>query len=165
MTKDMAFESGRLFYCGINLTDTDNIVRWRSDPELIKYFRTTIPITKESHLNWYENLYIKDPTRFDFVIVEKESRVGIGTVGAANIDRADGSFEISYMIGEPNFQRKGYASEAIAAMLRFMRSEGIRTAIAEIHKDNTASVNMVQKLGFTERFCNGDFIKFIYFED
>jgi len=160
MNKQESFESERLLYRGINELDTECLVRWRSEPELIRFFRNPEPITLRSHLEWFSNSYMKNDFRFDFIIFEKSSERCIGTVGVSAIDLSAGACEISYMIAEFDFRRKGFAQEAVSAMMGKMIRENIRTFFAEIHKDNLASINMVRKLGFSFSSQCGDFIMF-----
>lgn len=91
---------------------------------------------------------MRDFGRFDFIIVEKQSQRPIGTVGINHIDLGKCSCEISYMIAEPAFQRKGYAVEAIAAMMDTAMREGICRFFAEVHSQNAASRRTIEKLGY-----------------
>jgi RimJ/RimL family protein N-acetyltransferase len=150
MNKQDVFESERLFYRGINELDSDCLVKWRSNPELIKYFRNPTPITRENHINWYENLYLNNLSRYDFIIIEKISNRKIGTIGVSFIDYEKDACEISYMIAEFDFQRKGFASEAILAIMSKMNEEKVCNFYVEIHKDNVASIQVCKKLGFAK---------------
>ena len=160
MTKQDIFKSERLSYRGINEKDSDCLVRWRSNPELIRFFRNTEPISLKSHTEWYNNSYKSNNSRFDFIIIEMESNAEIGTIGVNDVDCSAGSCEISYMIGEIVFQRKGYASESVLAMMKRMGQEHISRFYAEIHKENKASIDMIRKLGFAQCSQRDDFIVF-----
>ena len=147
MRKDHTFTSERLYFRGISEQDTDALVRWRSDPDVIRYFRNPTPVTREGHLKWLTGSYQNNPDRHDFIVIEKESESPIGTVGLNMSD--DGLCEVSYMIAEPGFQRRGYAVEAIRAVMDEAQKEGIHAFMAEIHRDNTASIRTIERLGFT----------------
>lgn len=158
MLKSDTFESERLFFRGINETDTEHLVKWRLDETVIHYFRNPAPITKEGHLQWYEQSYLKNSERYDFMIIEKDSGQAIGTVGVNRINNDEQSCEISYMIAEPSFQRKGYAKESVTAMMEKMILQEIRRFYAEIHVDNIASIQTVSRLGFTRCEDNQPFL-------
>ena len=143
------FESERLYFRGINETDTDCLVAWRSNPEIIRYFRQPRPITKETHERWYKNVYSQSSDRFDFIITEKKTKKAIGTVGVSHIDHRHSSCEISYMIAERDYQRRGYAVEAITAIMQEMIAEHICCFFAEVHKENLASRRTIEKLKYT----------------
>lgn len=148
MNKDSTFMSERLYFRGINETDTDRLVAWRSAPEVIRYFKQPKPLTKENHEKWYENVYCQNLSRFDFIIMEKESKEAIGTVGVGCVNYEKRSCEISCMIAESDFQRKGYAVEAIAAMMKMMMKEDITCFFAEVHRENIASRKTIEKLKY-----------------
>jgi RimJ/RimL family protein N-acetyltransferase len=161
MNKHDTFDSERLYYRGINEEDTDCLVKWRSKPEVYKYFKNPVPITKESHNQWYENSYLHDLLRYDYIIFDKAKAIKekIGCIGVSKINIPDKCFEISYIIGEA-FQRRGYATESIVTILCKMRSEGFTTVYADIHKNNIASIKTIQKLNFIESSRQGDFIMY-----
>ena len=65
---------------------------------------------------------------------------------------------VAWVIGTP-FQRRGYASEAAAAMVAFLREQmGVRDIAAAIHDDHEASKGVARRLGFmpTEDFEDGE---------
>ena len=148
MDKNSTFSSDRLCFRGISTADTAHLVAWRSNPQIIRYFRNQHPITRKDHERWYQTVYLWDSGRFDFIVIEKQAKKPIGTVGINHIDSRECSCEISYMIAEPAFQRKGYAVEAIVAMMNTAMREGLHTFFAEVHSQNTASRRTIEKLGY-----------------
>jgi len=142
MNKQETFESKRLLLKGINEQDFDYLVKCRSNLDS--------RITKESYISWYEKSYLNDFSRYDFIIIHKNSGQKIGTVGVNSIDYENSTCEIFYAIAECNFRRKGFASEAVLTIIEKMRMESILTVYAEIHKENLASIKMIQKLGLNK---------------
>lgn len=147
MNKNDIFISERLLLRGVCLLDTDDLVRWRSNAMVNRYFRQSKELTVAEHLQWYQ-AYCRNHCRYDFMIIERGSGRGIGTVGVNHINRAAASCEISYMIAESCYRRRGYAAEAIKMMMKVMTEQGIYRFYAEIHIENIASVRTVEKLGF-----------------
>ena len=47
-----------------------------------------------------------------------------------------------------NERWKGYAAEAVAALLKYAAEKGYRIILDQVHKDNTASIRLHEKLGF-----------------
>jgi len=172
------FESERLLYRGISEQDADSLVKWRSEGDLIRYFKNPEPLTLKGHMEWFNNFYLYDDSRFDFVIMEKASHSGtseharkgirlrksvdskIGTVGVNVLDYHKKSCEISYMIAEIGARRKGYGSEAVLALICRLKQEGICHFYTEIHGDNLASIRTSEKLGFLQYSQQGDFLLF-----
>jgi len=161
MDKNSTFSSERLYFRGINENDTGTLISWRSDPKMIRYFRRTKPITKEGHEQWYINVYSQAHDRFDFIVIEKKAKKAIGTVGVSHIDYKKSSCEISYMIADPDYQRKGYAVEAISTMMGMMMRENVFKFFAEVHEKNIASRRTIEKLNFI--YCREKLPFIIYY--
>lgn len=140
-------ESERLQFREIELSDSDFIVNVRSNPEVYKYFINPHKVTLEEHLNWFQNIYSNNIQRTDYIAYEKSSSKKVGVFGLI----IDGiTAEINYLIIE-EFQHKGFAKEGINYLLSYANKEyGCKTAIAEIHEDNFASVSLARKLGFSK---------------
>lgn len=145
---DSIFESENLIYRPIEKEDSAKIVEWRNNPKINQFFYDPKIITITQHLKWFEK-YQNNPTRYDYMIIIRNSNKKIGIVGLQNIDYDKKSAEVAYMIGETTEQRKGYASEAINAVLQFAyKTFHIKKEIAVIHKNNMASSQMIQHIGF-----------------
>lgn len=84
-----------------------------------------------------------------YMIVLKESDEVIGTVNVfADDSRAVDAMEIGYSIAHTH-QRKGYAYEALSALLGLLQNElRLEMVTAGILPENTASEKLLQKLGF-----------------
>jgi pseudaminic acid synthase len=148
--KQASFESKRLIFRGILREDAKNIVQWRSDEQNYHYFFNPVPVQMDTHLLWFEK-YLNDDTRFDFIIIEKETNREIGTVGLQNI--TDKSADISYMIGEIDAQKKGYGSEAIRALSSFsFNNLNLESINAVVHIKNIASQKAAQKAAYTPSY-------------
>src|SRR5207237_8332173 len=62
----------------------------------------------------------------------------------------NGAAEVGYTI-QPEHRRRGYATEATAAMLDWARAEhGVRRFIASISPDNEPSLRLARHLGFVQ---------------
>ena len=73
----------------------------------------------------------------------------IGDCGSYAWPDEEGVVEIGYGVAEP-FRRKGYATEAVAGMCRWLRAEAGAIAITATSVDagNHASRRVLEKLGF-----------------
>ena len=139
-------ETARLLLRGINREDTEKIVAWRSEPDVYQFFKSPHQITKEEHLTWFNNSYLKNNRRFDWMCIEQLTGNRIGVVGAII---GENDAEINYILA-PEAQHKGYAKEAIEGIISYLkRKHGVNQVIAEIHKGNYASITLVKRLGFS----------------
>jgi aminoglycoside 6'-N-acetyltransferase len=82
-------------------------------------------------------------------IVESGNDAVIGDVGVY-VDASGVVAEIGYTIA-PGFQRRGYATEAVRAILAELEAAcGIRCFIARTDPRNVASIALLTRLGFPE---------------
>ena len=156
MEKDSCIvETERLSFREINENDTDEIVKWRSDPEVYRYFKFPHEINREEHIAWFNNVYSVSKNRLDLICIEKKSENKIGVFGfKTDFDTA----EINYLLA-PEAQHKGYAKEGICAIIGYVKKAyGIHTMIAEIHKENKPSIAVIEKVGFERKSENGVFL-------
>jgi len=82
-----------------------------------------------------------------YLVLEAPRRVVIGNAGFKG-KPFDGTVEIGYSI-VPEFQRQGYASEAVEALIAWaFGNPGVKRVIAETLPDLHASQSLLRKLGF-----------------
>lgn len=73
--------------------------------------------------------------------------------------RPDGSAYLAYMTFV-EFWSRGYTSEACRAVIEFLDGEGISEWVTEVHRDNAASLRIMEKLGFRQTGIAGDEVHF-----
>lgn len=135
------------------MEDAGVIVKWRNGQKE-PFFLNNEDISMESHLRWFSG-YLHDSARFDFVIIRKEGFIKIGTIGIKNIK--DSTCELSYFIGEISERRKGYAREAVGAMMAQAGVLDIYDIYATIHKNNIDSTKLAAYFGFAVDHQKGDY--------
>lgn len=151
----------RLSLRGIEEQDTEAIVKMRSNPDVFRYFLSPHKITTDEHLAWFQSSYIADINRYDWIAINELSKV-IGLFGVKRIE--DTSTELSYLldIGQCG---KGYATEAVNAILQFCISEWhVKVAVANVHKDNESSIKFIERLGFSVKNSKDTYFNFIRYE-
>ncbi|HEX9705677.1 MAG TPA: GNAT family N-acetyltransferase [Gemmatimonadales bacterium] len=89
-----------------------------------------------------------DPWRHGFFVVHRESRSVIGAAGFKGPPDSTGTVEIAYGI-VPSFERRGYATEAAAALVRFAVGSGQVLVIrAHTLPVSNPSTRVLLKCGF-----------------
>ncbi len=83
-----------------------------------------------------------------WTIVWKENSQPIGHVSVTEINQHHGIGEIGIVVGDKEYWNKGIASEAIGAILEFMRSFGLKRLSAEFEEGNLALEKSLIKNGF-----------------
>jgi RimJ/RimL family protein N-acetyltransferase len=95
-----------------------------------------------------------------------------GLVALADIDFADATAMVWYVLGDSAFSKRGIASEAVKQLVRKSFHElKLQSLYAWIMDDNTASARVLQKVGFREAgrirratSSNGRQVDRIYFD-
>lgn len=91
-----------------------------------------------------------DPWALSYKMVEKPGGAVVGNCAFKGPPDADGMVEIAYGV-EPDFQRRGFATEAAQALTEFaIASKNVRTVRAHTKSDNEASARVLTKCGFRQ---------------
>lgn len=124
---------------------------------VFRFFKTPHKITIEEHLSWYEDSYLHNDKRMDWICREKETKNRIGVFGLSiDGDRA----EVNYLLAKES-QGKGYATEAVTGLMEYASKElGCQKVTAEIHEENELSILLVERLGFKLTTTKKPFLDF-----
>ena len=147
-----------------------------NDPRLYTYLPED-PLSLEAtekRFTFWEPGISPDQSEYwlNWVIQIQESQQVIGTV-QAGINRESRVASIAYMLAY-DFQKKGYAFEAVSNLIKFLRKEyQIAQIKAWIDTRNTPSIHLVEKLEFTraefiekaDHFKGADSDEYVYLLD
>ncbi len=81
-----------------------------------------------------------------FFMVRREDDAVIGELGGYLVSEEPVTVQIGYTLVEPEWD-KGYASEATAALIAFLRASGVKVVIADTLADHYASRRVLEKAG------------------
>ena len=145
----MNFENFRVYLRAIESDDYKTTIKWHNDNEIwnmvggTKYF-----VSMEYEKKWIEDaIWNKDQIKLGICV--KENNELIGFCSLIKMDLANGSAEISIMIGDNQYWGKGLGSEAILLLSDFAFSErGFNRIWALILENNIASRRMFEKCGY-----------------
>ena len=98
--------------------DTDDIVRWRNDPEVWRYFLFREPFTPAMHRAWLQNKVMTGKV-IQYIIVERESGKSVGSVYFRDVDEKNESAEYGIFIGEAWARKRGLGTETARLFTRF----------------------------------------------
>jgi RimJ/RimL family protein N-acetyltransferase len=105
----------------------------------------------ELSADWLSRLHAStsaDPWTHGFTMVHRDSGIVVGKCGFKGPPSSDGVVEIAYGVG-PDYQGKGYATEAAQALVDFAVSSGaVRVVRAHTLPDWNASTRVLTKCGF-----------------
>lgn len=139
---------GKISGDGINFRfgeekDCLNIYQWRNEPNVRAISFNSDEISFEDHQKWFNNM-INDPKRTLFIVMNEDNK----DIGNIRFDRDGDHALVNIIIGGEHI-RKGYGTEAICKATKlYMQNSEANYVIAEIKKDNIASVKSFSKAGY-----------------
>jgi ribosomal-protein-alanine N-acetyltransferase len=116
-------------------------------PRLTNIFTTSLPLRLDKTRKWFENT-ADDESRYDFIIETKDKKA-IGLIGLIGINHRQEIAEFYIVIGEKSFWNKGYATQALASLVKWGFDKlKLEKIWAITRKKNLASITLMQKIGF-----------------
>lgn len=141
----------RLLIRPLETADSADLFAYRSDPDVVR-FQMWKPADLREVRHFIRDLRGLTPglpgVWYQFGIVEQASGRLVGDCGVhAPIDQHD-TVELGLTL-RTDAQRKGYACEALAALIAFcFATLHVRRIIARTHPDNTRAIALIKRCGF-----------------
>ena len=147
---DGAYQSESLMSNIINLrkveiTDINDMFEWRNHPDIRKNFFNQEMVSRDEHEKWFM-AKLNDPDITVYMAYHRKERIG-----SIRFESRDRVIKTSVMLN-PDFLGKGLGPKVIKlGVERFiMEKNPDMQIIAEIKKDNVASIKAFEKAGFEE---------------
>ena len=130
----------------IEISDTDNIIKWRNNPRVFHNFIFDKILTKEMHYKWMQDK-VKMVLVQQFIILEKKQP--IGSFYFRDIDMITGSAEYGIFIGEDFAIGKGYGNYIAKKAIEYaFNSMGLSRVNLRVFEDNSAAIKSYENAGF-----------------
>ena len=125
------------------ITDINDIFEWRNHPDIRKNFFDSEVITWNDHEKWF-NKKLKDQDTTIYVAYHIENKIG-----SIRFEANESVIKTSVMLN-PLFLGKGLGLQVIKMGIeKFIKEKKpSKSLIAEIKKNNVASIKTFQKAGF-----------------
>jgi len=143
-------QTERLILREIMLEDAQTLFKYWSDIEVTKYLNIDPFINMGQAVNMIRLLKSLFPRRegIRWVIVRKKDDLVIGTCGFNSWIKKSSRGEIGYELGR-EFWKKGYATEALAEIIKFgFERMNLNRIEAFTVPEALQSINVLQKFGF-----------------
>lgn len=148
--KSVILEGERVYLRSITYDDTDMIVRWRNQENVIKYFFYRGEFTKESHENWLKTR-VETGEVDQFVVVLKDGDRPIGCTYLRDIDYENSKAEYGVFIGEEAERGNGIGKEILELTVRYAFDElKLHRVYARVLESNKPSLYCFLHCGFTQ---------------
>ena len=132
------------------MQDFEAYYEWRSQPACYTYVSPSAKTREESQASLQNivDCYDKDNQSLIWGIALKENNKIIGSVNIGTISKLNSVCEIGWSLS-PTYQRKGYAFEASAALLKYIFEQlNINKVTTFVWHKNEPSIKLAKKLGF-----------------
>ncbi|WP_405498021.1 GNAT family N-acetyltransferase [Streptomyces sp. NBC_00096] len=146
--------TGRLTLLPLRAEHAEEVAAVLGDPDLHTFIGGA-PLTPQALRTRYERLVAGSPdpavSWCNWVVRLDAAARLTGTVQATVSASADGSgglAEIAWVVGT-SWQRRGIATEATRALVSWLAAAGVRTVVAHVHPDHTASAAVATAAGLT----------------
>lgn len=119
------------------------------DQEMAHYAGFKSPFGRESQERWFDKMLGQmGESQFQFVICPLESKAGIGGCGLRDVDRVNGSAEVSIFMFRGNWGR-GLGTDAINVLLDFGFGElRLERIYLQVFDYNPRAIRSYEKSGF-----------------
>jgi RimJ/RimL family protein N-acetyltransferase len=135
---------------GVEPDDAEFFHTWNRDSDMARYVdRVWFPASREHQRRWAVRTSLQEPDADEFLwAIEDSSGQLVGSINTHHCDRRTGTFEYGVAVRSEH-QRKGYASEAITLVLRYLFDElRYQKVSVRIHSENLPSIRLHERLGF-----------------
>lgn len=132
--------------------DAEKVFHWERDEEVWRYD----PHRPYSHsmaefVPLFERNYVRANGRQFWFIIEDEQHIPIGTITYFNVDARMGQVELGLGLGDKTHWGKGYGSEAIRTLVRYLfTSPNISRVYAETAQANHPARRAFARANFVE---------------
>lgn len=147
---EIIIHTERLLLRGVQLEDTPAMLRYRSDPQVAQY-QGWPPQSLEEVRSFLREASLRAPnepdTWYQLAIVLAATGQLIGDVGIHFLGPDNEQAEIGYTLN-PDYQSKGYATEAVRGVLRYLFQDlGKHRVTASVDPRNTKSTALLERIG------------------
>lgn len=157
MSKEPIIETERLILRPITLEDAEVCFNWNSDERVTRFMSYSTLTDISQTIDWIKSTLVdKNEWNWAFVLKEGNRVIGTGSIGPDA--KMEGYWGMGYNLNY-DFWNKGYATEAMKAIINFVYRElGITKICACYAVENPASGRVMEKCGL-KFFKNGEYTK------
>lgn len=131
----------------MSFAHTAHVVRWRNDPDISQWFLEQRQFDPASHEAWLTRT-LASQKDINWII-EDNGGAAIGALGLYDIDWVEKRAEFGrFVIGAHEARGKGFAKDALRALLVAASGAGLRLVYLYVKHNNVSAVSLYKTLGF-----------------
>ncbi|MHA2006838.1 MAG: GNAT family N-acetyltransferase [Promethearchaeota archaeon] len=149
----------------------ESYLKWFNDPEISQFVNAFRPLTRMMEEDWIENLKRRHDTIYFAITISEEDLEEklIGNCSLHDIDWKNRVCRVGIMIGEKEYQSRGYGTEAMELLLDYgFWTVNLNRIQLHVYDFNVRAINSYNKIGFIEegrmrqaQFKNGKYYDII----
>ncbi len=149
----------KCFLSPIDVADYQLYAKWANDYEIVRFLPHWYFVINSDRQKEFLD---KKSKEHNYSIIDLKSDQLIGSIGFNSIDNIHRNAEIGITIGNKDFWKKGYASEAIQLLTGYgFNSLNLNSIKLEVYSTNKAAIDCYLSNGFKQA---GSLRQSIYFE-
>lgn len=144
-----AFRTGeRIAFRPLEIEDLESCQGWLNDPEVHQYLQRSRPLNRVEEREWLEKLHRNENDHLFGITLREGGRL-IGTCGLHRASLPHRSAELGIVIGEAEFQGKGYGREAIGLLLDYgFGTLNLNRIELRVYANNARGIRCYEACGF-----------------
>lgn len=155
----------------INIEDLELLNKWKNDESIYRYLGGGfVPTSLYTHEKYMDKIMDTSGKDMRFIIIVNNIRIGF--LGIYNINTLHRTCEIGIFIGEKDYLKKGFASESIEVIEKYIKNYlNLRKIKINVVEENSKAYDMWKKHGYIqvgklieERFICGEYKDLIIME-
>lgn len=140
--------AGEMCYLSpIDINDFNTYAQWWNDPETVKYLQNNWVITAEKQK---ESLVCKSKLHH-YSIIDNGTNELVGETCFADINTVNRCAEISIIIGNKKYLKKGYGKEALELLIDYgYKSLSLNCIFLKVYEKNKNAIECYKSVGFKQ---------------
>jgi RimJ/RimL family protein N-acetyltransferase len=134
----------------IERDDLAQMLAWRNDPAMRRYYREDRELSAEQQTRWYEDVVLGDPRTMMFAIVDHDSGELLGACGLCYLDLVSRNADLSIYIGAGGrYIDDRLAPDAARTLMAYgFGVLGLHRIWAEVYEYDERKRALFESLGF-----------------
>ena len=134
--------------------DANTLLKWVNSPDSLRWKRETKrAIAADEHQSWLAKRFADPDTALWIIESDKQA------IGQVRLQRDGEAFAIDIYV-DASHRKAGLAAAAIDNAVSKFRQRGEADIVADVHKDNTPSRGLFERLGFVLADERGDWLRY-----
>lgn len=146
----MVLENDKVLLKSIEISDTENIIKWRNEKSVRDKFLDQNILNIETHLKWFKEKIETGSVR-QFIIYLKPENIPVGSVFLRDIDLKNKKAEYGIFIGEEFARGRGIGTSVAKLIIEYgFIKLSLHKIFLRVLADNKQAIKSYKNAGFEQ---------------